>query len=670
MTKNIYYFTLTLALCFLTLSSAAHAQGPSGESILSRLLTPGASVTEAATSLAENSPLSQTGSEDLINSIVSGGNLNLENGSAVLDGFMNGNLNVDDLVDVNSMIQNLQNGAATPEAIQGLLSNVINGDLPTDLGEALSMISDLGQGLDLSSIEGILDLNGVQDALRNFAGIAEASEVLEAITSIASFALDPQALINLSFNDIAESLAQSLEDAIPDVFSLILSELGLDGIIGTFIGQLFSSFGGSLTVPAGASGDYETFPRDPKSSPVAAGNDCNGACSSCNCATPIRQNHINIRSHVTDEFIRHRTWMIDILMARHVLPAMGLMASQLSAVSMNHVYQVGKFFDAKHQMETQRIFGQLMAEAHRDYQPSTGLCEIGTNVRDLAASEEKSNLAQIGLSNRMGDRNRLSADSTSGQGADSDMRSRIEHFKERYCNVNDNSKGLSWLCEGTSPTKERMNKDINITQTLFSKQTLEADFLNSAPARNIDTEDVLALTANLFASKTNPDMSRLRLGTPTGQARAEALKYQNLRSIMAKRSVAENTFSAIAAERVSGQNSAPDSFLKRMVADLGVPENEIDDLMGEDPSYYAQRKVLTSYAYENPRFYTELYESAANVARKDVALKAINLMLEDDFFDRQLESEATLAIMLEAMLQKDHIFVRSELARLEAEARQ
>ena len=60
-----------------------------------------------------------------------------------------------------------------------------------------------------------------------------------------------------------------------------------------------------------------------------------------------------------------------------------LMANQLTAVMTQQVFAIGKLFDAKHQLETQRLLQQKYARAHKDYHPSEQMCEIGTFSRDL-----------------------------------------------------------------------------------------------------------------------------------------------------------------------------------------------------------------------------------------------------------------------------------------------
>jgi hypothetical protein len=135
--------------------------------------------------------------------------------------------------------------------------------------------------------------------------------------------------------------------------------------------------------------------------------------------------------------------------------------------------------------------------------------------------------------------------------------------------------------------------------------------------------------------------------------RQEAYDYMNFRSVAAKRSVAMNSFSAIAGLKSSGDEEVA-QYLKRVVTELGITDNEVDFVLGEKPSYHAQMEVLTKKIYQNPVFYTELYDKPANVRRKGVTIRAINLMQERDIYDSLLRSEAILAVTLETMLADEH----------------
>ncbi|MCB1562971.1 MAG: hypothetical protein KDJ75_05290, partial [Alphaproteobacteria bacterium] len=128
-------------------------------------------------------------------------------------------------------------------------------------------------------------------------------------------------------------------------------------------------------------------------------------------------------------------------------------------------------------------------------------------------------------------------------------------------------------------------------------------------------------------------------------------------SVLAKRSVAENSFNAITSMKATGTGGSRD-FLAALLEELGVGTTgsppDIDKLLGQDssgnpinPSYYAQMEILTKKIYQNPDFYTNLYDTPANVDRKGVALQAIALMQKFDMFKSYLRSEANLSVLLE-----------------------
>ena len=84
-------------------------------------------------------------------------------------------------------------------------------------------------------------------------------------------------------------------------------------------------------------------------------------------------------------------WLIwlDWVVYLHWLPPHMNMAQQLTTGMTYQALMVGALLDAKNEQETQRLMQQLAAEAHRDYQPDLTMCTFGTNVRSLAATEDK-----------------------------------------------------------------------------------------------------------------------------------------------------------------------------------------------------------------------------------------------------------------------------------------
>lgn len=383
-----------------------------------------------------------------------------------------------------------------------------------------------------------------------------------------------------------------------------------------------------------------------------------------------------INEHVDQEFDAHNVWIISIWWEDNVLPAMMLMAEQMTAVAMKQTEIIGGFFDAKHQLETQQVFQKLRTRAHKDYHPSVGMCEFGSSVKSLAASERIGEVNAVILSQRAQDRALGNANTLGSAGIDGDAQGRLKQFRETYCDIRDNNNGLDFMCDheqDRNPSsgeigaadKKRVNKDIDFARTLDSPWTLNVNFTDTDLKE--DEEDVLALASNLYGrevfSRVGADLLRSTkpdsdIETPDDLTPVQNA-YMDARAILAKRSVAENSFNAIVGMKSAGTGGSRD-YLQALLAELGIDDTannvagagdakktQLDLLLGDNPSYYGQMEVLTKKIYQNPDFYTNLYDKPVNVERKGVALQAIGLMQKFDLFKSYLRNEASLSVLLE-----------------------
>jgi hypothetical protein len=351
-----------------------------------------------------------------------------------------------------------------------------------------------------------------------------------------------------------------------------------------------------------------------------------------------------------------------------------LMAEQLSSVAVKQTEAVGGFIDAKHQMETQQVLQKINARAHKDYVPSTGMCEFGSTVKSLASSERQGEVTAIILSQRSQDRGMGNAN-TVASNVNSDVYGRLKQFREVYCNPADNDNGLDYMCEhdqdGDPSSGDiggddsyRYNKDIDYFRTVAMPWTLDVNFTDSSSTDpSPDEEDVLAMAANLYSREIFQRPQGQDLMPDPGEAGSLTTlqeAFMDARAVLAKRSVAENSYNAIVGMKSAGTLGSRD-FLQSILAELGIDDattnvgradpdadvSKLDALLGENPSYYAQMEVLTKKIYQNPDFYTNLYDTPANVSRKGVAMQAIGLMQKFDLLKSFLRNEASQSILLE-----------------------
>ena len=107
-------------------------------------------------------------------------------------------------------------------------------------------------------------------------------------------------------------------------------------------------------------------------------------------------------------------------------------------------------------------------------------------------------------------------------------------------------------------------------------------------------------------------------------------------------------------------------YLYAIMQEFGLSDAEIPQYLGEHPSYHAQMEVLTRKLYQNPTFYTELYDKPTNVERKAVSMQAIELMQRRDIYRSMLRSEAILSVMLETALSDTQDRVFNEIGSMDA----
>lgn len=376
------------------------------------------------------------------------------------------------------------------------------------------------------------------------------------------------------------------------------------------------------------------------------------------------------KTHTAIELEEDRRWMFEDVFIGHILPSMMMMTHQLTAVAIHQISTMGGYFDAWTQMESQTLIQQLQAQAHKDYHPSEGICEFATIVRSLANTDRNRQFNVGAFSQYMLERQAGQGDVGATEGRKEDRQGRTAQYVTTYCDPKDNNTAMGKLCDGTTSAPERRNKDLDYNRVLLEPETLLVDFLDNATAPTEQEQDLFALTSNLFAPEVQTRIPKAYLKDPPALTpdpvgnplQASVLESQ---SLIAKRSVAQNSINAIVGMKAeaamkyaptepdfpSDQKGA-EPYLYAFLRDLGFTDADIKEMIGENPSYYAYMGILTKKIYQNPKFYISLYDKPANVARKRVALKAIELMQDRDIFQSQLRTEASMAVLLELAVQE------------------
>lgn len=390
----------------------------------------------------------------------------------------------------------------------------------------------------------------------------------------------------------------------------------------------------------------------------------------------------NLEDHVNSE----QNWILDEFFEDYWVVGLAELTEFLSAFGAYQVEMVGTFFDAKNQLETRRLFNQMVAEAHKDYHPSEDICWFGTNSRSLAATERRGDLNKLYLSKHALNRQLGKFSTPAAGGLEIDNAIRWKQFVDGNCDPKDNAwqgagTGLDLACDHDGPggsattgavVHDRMNRDIDFTRLIDEPRTLGVNFSDTATPVPADEQDVLSMSMNLYGHEVlTRELTRQSLSSAKAQS-----AYLLLRSVAAKRSVAQNSFNAIVALKSEGTNgtgtgASPDvgSFMAALVRDLmptAVADADIYAILGRNPSYYAQLEFLSKKIYQTPQFFANLYDKPANVERKGVAMKAIELMLDRALYESELRQEMILSVLLSSELTPKFREINKDLADTEA----
>lgn len=326
----------------------------------------------------------------------------------------------------------------------------------------------------------------------------------------------------------------------------------------------------------------------------------------------------------------------------------------------------GAFVDAQTLSQTLTSLQTLNTQSIITQTPSDQICRFGTLSRSLAQSDDRSRIVQLGLANQMLQREvmreGLGAAYEKGTGSKlgrtSDKAARSALYQKVYCDPKNSNGSVGQGGGCASPTDVRMNRDIDTTRTLYNPLTLNLNFSDSvaAAAKTNDEENMFSLANNLFAhdlpismGKADFDAINNDSGTSSDDRKNKLMDY---RALTAKRTVAQNSFAALAAMKAEGASGSA-TYVKEMLGSLGLTTDQQTAFLGTNPSYYAQMELLTRKLYQSPAFYANLMESPTNVARQQTAMEGIGLMQDRDTYESLRRSEMVLSTLLEMYIAKE-----------------
>lgn len=367
-----------------------------------------------------------------------------------------------------------------------------------------------------------------------------------------------------------------------------------------------------------------------------------GACTDC----------FQWNEKITQEMNKFKQWMSGEWWNNSVKPAMQQYTDDSRNMFITEALVIGAFLDGENTLGSLRTIQELNAEALKNYQVSDAICKFGTLSRSLAASESKAKAARTVLSQRLQARQLGRAGMDSAAGDYEDYQTRWGQYLNNECVKSSYGGGMDGLCKSSSG----QNRDINFTKLMSGNGTLNFDATSSS-ALGSDSDSLALLSDNLYANKIIERIPAYKLkNSDKSDAKSD---YMDQRSIVAKRSVAANSFFTIASQKAAGTGSSA-AFMGKVLESLGMNSASIATSLGSNPSYDAQMEILTKRLYQDPSFYVNLMDTPANVERQYAALQAFGLMQRRDIFETVLRSEMLLSTILELEVSDYQDEVQSE----------
>lgn len=358
---------------------------------------------------------------------------------------------------------------------------------------------------------------------------------------------------------------------------------------------------------------------------------CGGRCCNCN----------SIRTAMIKEIKKHETWLLDDFWMKQLKPEIEKATDDIRNALTHSSTSQSSIVDAQSSASTLLSRQELVADTVRDASSSESLCRLQSLSRSLGAADAWVNYKHLELAQKSIDRETTKAGQSSAEGSTQDMLDRYTKFKGKFCDIKAYAEGFSFCSQAADYLT---NLDIDYTRLVDTKSTIT----------EAEDEAVVPMMNNLFSSRTFNPVKFSATGDNTNSQ--DVLMEQ--RALIAKRSVAENTFQAIVARRSenkgSGGNiSASMENIKALLKTMGITDDsEVVNYLTKNPSYNAQMEVLTKRAYQDEGFYKNLMDNPTNLSRQYAAMQSFGLMQQRDIYDSIQRSEVLLSLIVEMELEK------------------
>ena len=309
------------------------------------------------------------------------------------------------------------------------------------------------------------------------------------------------------------------------------------------------------------------------------------------------------------------------------------MASNFSVLEANQERMIGSLIDATEQNRVIRNLQETEFKESQILTASDSLKRVATLIGGLQRSkniQEGYNLVNAGV---LLERTAAKAEGqdTAGSGEEEDfsggshidINKRWNKYVELYCDKNSNAGNAGCDEDGIL-----VSKDINVTDTVFSRETIEITDQDMADAVN----ELIINISEPFMPKPFPS----GLHDDPKEGRPAILALEGYKS---KRQVVLDAVNHVVSRRLPGSQMG--SYMKNLRNDVGINDESLAGITSYNPSYNEIMHFMMSERFRTGAYTVEQVDTPENNARERVVQSAFFLMQLNDMVDL-LDKQAML----------------------------
>ncbi|MGB1076668.1 MAG: hypothetical protein ACPG05_00020 [Bdellovibrionales bacterium] len=296
---------------------------------------------------------------------------------------------------------------------------------------------------------------------------------------------------------------------------------------------------------------------------------------------------------ITAQFALHAIYLDMVFFGQGLMPALGDMAQQISIGHMEQAKEMAHIIDNQKEGDTMRfiqkhkikgIVAQLPSEEHCKMVSATGGVAAANNLSKARVRQNQNFLLQAASSRE-----------NSIMGASNGGEFRMESICRYITEDGDDNSAFSEVCQGVDP--EDSGVAGNMLAFYLEEETIgdeAVEPINNAMLSMFFDNPPGAVDPRLFE---NNNMK---------------LAYMDHRSVLSRQLLTSYCFQKTFEDRLGGTPMT--TFQRETLNQMGMSDDYIEQKIGDNPSAYAQKKLLMNIAM-NPKFGVELNDSKENILR-------------------------------------------------------